>query len=176
MRLNSTGVKYHNDIITSGKLIISNNGTIDIGKGVVINSGSYPNPVGVAETRIYTYDKNSCISIGDYSGMSNVLLFAKESIHIGNGVMIGADTKIIDNDFHGVNNRITPEGKYVRDEGKSAPVYIGNGVFIGMNCLILKGVKIGENSVIGAGSVVTHDIPANEIWAGNPAKLVGKNK
>ena len=57
---------------------------------------------------------------------------------------------------------------------KCAPVVIEDNVFIGARCIILKGVTIGENSVVGAGSVVTKSIPANEIWAGNPAKFIRK--
>ena len=57
---------------------------------------------------------------------------------------------------------------------KCAPVVIENNVFIGAHCIILKGVSIGENSIIGAGSVVTKNVPANQIWAGNPAKFIRK--
>lgn len=56
----------------------------------------------------------------------------------------------------------------------SAPVIIEDNAFIGARSIILKGVTIGANSIIGAGSVVTKSIPANEIWAGNPAKFIRK--
>lgn len=75
--------------------------------------------------------------------------------------MVGADTCIGDTDDH-------PE----RLDTKPAPVVIGDNVFIGMHCLILKGVTIGENSIIGAGSVVTKDIPANCVAAGVPCKVI----
>ena len=168
MRLNSTGVVYSDDIITSGKLIISNCGQITIGKGVAINSGSYPNPVGTSNTRIYTYDSNSKIFIGNNVGMSNVLLFAKEEISIGDDTMIGAETMIIDTDFHGVDIELI-DGKYNREEEKSKPIHIGKNCFIGTGCKILKGVTVGDNSAVGAGSVVTKSIPSNQVWAGNPA-------
>lgn len=56
------------------------------------------------------------------------------------------------------------------------PVRIKSGAWIGGHSIILKGVTIGKNSVIGAGSIVTHDIPDNEVWAGNPAKYIKKFK
>ena len=57
---------------------------------------------------------------------------------------------------------------------RTKPVHIGENVFIGGHCVILKGVTIGDGAVIGAGSVVTKSIPAGEIWAGNPAKFIRK--
>ena len=55
---------------------------------------------------------------------------------------------------------------------KCAPVVIGDDVFVGAKCIILKGVTIGKGAIIGAGSVVTKNIPARQIWAGNPAKFI----
>ena len=52
--------------------------------------------------------------------------------------------------------------------------WIGEDVFIGAHSIILKGVTIGARSIVGAGSVVTKDIPADEVWAGNPAKCIRK--
>lgn len=56
----------------------------------------------------------------------------------------------------------------------SAPVVIGNNVFIGMDTLVLKGVTIGDRAVVAARSVVTKSIPADEVWGGNPAKFIRK--
>ena len=57
---------------------------------------------------------------------------------------------------------------------KWGKVSIGNNVFIGVHTIILKGVRVGDNSIIGACSVVKKDIPTNEIWGGNPAKYLLK--
>lgn len=56
----------------------------------------------------------------------------------------------------------------------SGKIEVGDNVFIGTNTIISRPVKIGDNAIIGAGSIVTKDIPANEIWAGNPARLIRK--
>ena len=58
------------------------------------------------------------------------------------------------------------------DNVLSSEIRIKSGAFVGSRCIILKGVTIGEHSIIGAGSVVTKNIPNNEIWAGNPAKFI----
>lgn len=81
--------------------------------------------------------------------------------------MVGANAVITDSDWHSINsldrNTKNPE---------TSPIEIGENVWIGMNAIILKGVKIGKNSVIGANSVVTKDIPENSIVAGNPARII----
>lgn len=57
---------------------------------------------------------------------------------------------------------------------KTAPIVIGDYVFIGARCMILKGVTIGDRSIVAAGSVVTKSIPADELWGGVPAKFIKK--
>lgn len=86
-----------------------------------------------------------------------------ELIKIGNGTLITTGTCILSH-FYSVS-----DSKFYLGEVK-----IGENVFIGMNTLIVNAVNIGNNAVIGAGSVVICDIPANEVWAGNPAKFIKK--
>jgi maltose O-acetyltransferase len=76
----------------------------------------------------------------------------------------------MDTDFHPLSpvNRISAKA----EDASCAPVFIGRNVFVGANSLILKGVTIGDNSVIGAGSVVTSSIPENVIAAGNPCRVI----
>ena len=102
--------------------------------------------------------------------MSLAYLSASKKIVIEDNVLIGANTKIWDNDFHPVKY----EDRVAKEPPKSAAVCIREGAFIGACSIIMKGVTVGYHSVVGAGSVVTHNIPDNEIWAGNPAKFVRK--
>lgn len=105
-------------------------------------------------------------------GISNSCLKASTTIIIKDNVNIGGDCKIYDSDFHSVEyiDRMT----YPDVKRKSAPVTIEEGVWIGAHSIILKGVTIGKRSVIGAGSVVTCDVPDDELWAGNPARFIKK--
>ena len=84
-------------------------------------------------------------------------------------MIIGANCSIIDNDFHPLDPEIrrqSPQG------AQTVPISIVDDVFIGMNCIILKGVRIGQAAVVGAGSVVTRDITSRVIVSGNPSRVV----
>jgi acetyltransferase-like isoleucine patch superfamily enzyme len=96
-----------------------------------------------------------------------------EQITIGDNVIIGGNCKIVDNDFHPLNcSKRNPQ--HVKDIKKKA-IIIGNGCFIGMNAILLKGTELGNNCVVGAGSVVCGTFPDNVIIAGNPAKIIKQN-
>lgn len=116
---------------------------------------------------------NSTIIIGDNVGLTATILNCRDSINIGNNVNIGSGCLIVDNDSHPLNPslRRTAQGA----EGvKSKAIVIQDDVFIGARSIILKGVTVGTASVIGAGSVITHDIPPYSIACGNPAVVVKK--
>ena len=156
-----------------GRLMISHfagPGRFRIGENVVINSGVEANPVGGHRTIFLIKGEGALIEIGDNTGMSNAIICAREHVSIGNCVNLGAGCRIFDTDFHSSNleDRIADVNIPCR------PVRIEDGVFVGSNALIMKGVTVGERSVIGAHAVVTKDVPAGEIWAGNPAKFIKK--
>lgn len=94
-----------------------------------------------------------------------------ENITIEEGVIISAGSKIISHfmDPHKMTAEDRLENKY-----PTGKVIIKRNAYIGMNTLIIKPVTVGENAIVGAGSVVTHDIPDSEIWAGNPARCIGR--
>ena len=106
------------------------------------------------------------IVIGDYCLIApGVRISAAKSIRIGDNCMLAANVIISDSDWHGIYNRVRPFRC-------TKPVTIENNVWLGERVIINKGVTIGENSVIGAGAIVTKDIPANSVAAGNPARVI----
>lgn len=110
----------------------------------------------------------SSIRIGSHTKLSNnVSLIACKQITIGHRCLIGDSVIITDSDFH----EILPEQRH-EGGGATAPVVIGDNVWLGSRVMILKGVTIGDGSVIAAGSVVVKNIPARALAAGTPAQLI----
>ena len=106
------------------------------------------------------------ITIGDYVMISpGTRISACNSIEIGHSVMMANGVYITDSDWHGVYDR-------TRRDMAHKPVRIADNVWLGDHCTILKGVKIGENSIVAAGAVVSRDVPANVVVGGNPADVV----
>ena len=136
-----------------------------------LRSTNLSNPLGVNHPVIIcTWQAGARLFIGNNFAMTGGSIVTAENIVIGNNVSVGANTTITDTDFHPLH----PEERSLHPQAAViAPVVIEDDVFIGMNSIILKGVHIGRGSVIGAGSVVTKDIPPGVIAAGNPARVVG---
>jgi acetyltransferase-like isoleucine patch superfamily enzyme len=106
--------------------------------------------------------------------MSSCSIVCHEKIIIGNNVNLGGNVVVYDTDFHSLNAADPLDVKVDQQNTQPRQVLLYDGVFVGAHVTILKGVTIVENSIIGAGSVVTKDVPPNEVWAGNPAKFVRK--
>ena len=107
------------------------------------------------------------ISVGDhFVGNFNLTILDEAPVTIGDRVLIGPNVGI-----YTVNHALLPDQ---RAEGimRSLPVRIGNDVWIGGHAVITQGVTIGDGAVIGAGSVVTHDIPPRVVAAGNPCRVL----
>ncbi len=147
------------------------NSIVKIGDGLQLRSSITSNPLGPYRPCILcTWQAGAVLEIGINLAMTGGALVAAERITIGDNVAIGANTTIIDTDFHALE----PQMRKVRPhDARTAPVVIEDDVFIGMNALILKGVTLCRGCVIGAGSVVTRNVPSMCIAAGNPAKIIG---
>ncbi len=134
---------------------------IIIGAQCAFNSVSLFNQRGIRKCIIQTGASGAVIKIGDNCGFSGVSIVADKKVEIGNHVLVGANTIIGDRDDHPERLHTIP-----------ATVKICDNVFVGMHCIIMKGVTIGENSIIAAGSIVTNDIPANCVAGGVPCKVI----
>lgn len=136
---------------------------IKIGNNCTFNSSKSSNLIGVHTPCILsTSKKRGHIIIGNNCGFSGTVIRSAGNIQLGDNVRCGANTVIYDNDGHSSDPR----------SGIDKPIVIGNNVWLGYGVKVLKGVTIGENSLIGAGSIVTKDIPANVVAAGIPCKVI----
>lgn len=155
----------------NGVSYVRNKGRTIIGEYFRANSGKNKNPIGGDTVFRLIIQKGAILTIGDNVGISNSTIVCHNEITIGDNVKIGGSCKIWDTNFHSIDykKRITTD-----DDIKTGKIIIGNNCFIGGDSTILKGVDIGKNSIIAAGSVVTKNIPENEIWGGNPARLIRK--
>lgn len=143
--------------------------TIELGKNIVLCSDPNKNSIGVFQKVILNSLKyNSFLKIGENVGISGATISCENRILIGNNVLIGSGVLITDSDSHPLN----PLDRDNNDLIKTAPIIIEDNVFIGARSIILKGVCIGQGSVVGAGSVVVKNIPPMCICAGNPAKII----
>ena len=130
----------------------------------------------------FAIGENGRCTIGDFTLLNGALIMAEDKIDVGSHCLISWNVGIADSDFHPLEpaqrfidaQALAPffKDRPARPKLKTAPVRIADNVWIGMNAVILKGVSIGENSVVAAGSVVTKSIPPNTVVAGNPAVAV----
>lgn len=135
---------------------------IFVGDEVVVKEG----------TRICSCNKTAEIKIGKRTtiGYHN-FIFASSKIEIGDDCLIAPFVYLVDS-----NHQIKKAELINKQANETAPILIGNGVWIASNVTVLKGVTIEEGAVIAANSVVNSNIPAFEIWGGSPAKKIGERK
>ncbi len=137
----------------------------DITKGSRVNIGDYFR----IENRVNIMTYGGDICFGERVSINpNCILYGNGGLSIGNDVLIAASTIIVPGN-HNFEDPETP----IRDQGvNQRGVKIGNDVWIGARCVILDGVTIGDGAVIGAGSVVTKDVPPYHVVVGAPARTL----
>ena len=150
---------------------VSLGGHAEIGERFMVRTGLHDTEVGAIGSRIRVGPKG-ILRIGDRVGMSNATIVCEESVEIGDDVLLGGGVQVFDTNFHSTDASVRVSGRETRDDVRTAPVRIGSRVFVGANAIVCKGVTIGDEAVVAAGSVVICDIPAGEIWGGNPARRV----
>jgi acetyltransferase-like isoleucine patch superfamily enzyme len=149
---------------------------VHVADNVVFSSDPQANPLSRGgHVALAVLSDDAFISIGRDTGLSSCSIVAAIGVEIGREVLIGAGATIMDTDFHVVHSA---ERRYNR-AGKlpgCAPIRIGDNVWIGAEAKVLKGVVIGDHSVVAAGSVVVESVPPMSIVAGVPARLIGRVK
>lgn len=143
-------------------IVRGRNAKIEIGSKCRFMSKEIGNLIGLTHRCILSAEKNAQIEIADGCCFSGVSIRSYKKITIERNVRCGANVTVLDGDAHFDDPR----------SGVPKPILIKKNAWLGANVLVLKGVTIGENSVIGAGSVVTKDIPDNVIAAGNPCRVI----
>ena len=139
--------------------------------GAPISIGSHVTLLGCPDkrTRLTVWSEKKDIDgirIGDHVLISpGVRISAANSIRIADSCMLASNAYITDSDWHGIYDRSLPPAT-------RSKVVLNENVWIGDSAIVCKGVTIGENTIIGAGAVVTCDIPANTVAAGNPARVI----
>ena len=165
------GVEFQGRSEFVGRPLISvaKNARIVLGDGARICSAPRSNPLACFQPCVLrAMVPGAELILGRSVGISGAVLCAGASIQIGEGTILGSGAMIMDNDFH------VPVGEWDWGSDSAAnarPIKIGRGVFIAARAIILKGVSIGDRAIVGAGAVVTRDVPAYHIAVGNPAQV-----
>ena len=165
------GVRWGRDwrIFGMPRLQLHRGSTLQLGDGLQLRSWASSNPLTPNHPVVFaTRTARAVIRVGEECGFTGATVVAAERIEIGDRVLVGANATIVDTDFHPLD---PARRRTDINAGATAPVIIEDDVFIGMNAIILKGVRLGAGCVVGAGSVVATDVPRGGRAAGNPARV-----
>ena len=149
-----------------GRLDIRGPGTIRFGDDCAVFSSR------IAPTTPWTQSPEAVICFGNGVALNGTRMSCKQRIEVGDGAML-AEARITDSDFHAIEPHGRPR---LTTSGVTKPVIIGPNVWVCMEAMVLKGARIGENSVVAAGAVVTGRVPPNVVVFGNPARVVWRLK
>ena len=146
---------------------------IIIGKGVTLVSEATANTAGINHPVILSAEgPGSVIRIGDGVGMSGTSVVTCSEIEIGEDTMIGVNCNIYGTDFHCIKAEKRLHQKVGTAAALTAPIRIGKRCWLASNVTVLKGVRIGDEAVVGAMSIVTKDVPSKTVAAGIPTKVI----
>lgn len=171
------GITYGKNLRVRGVVLFithSKDSKVCIGNNVTINSSTKANPIGCGNRTYIQMIGNGKLVIGNNCGISNTAITCATQVVIEDNVLIGSGCHIFDTDFHAQEYAERIKGNYYGAPIKTKAIKICEGAFVGAEAFILKGVTVGKHSIVGAGSVVTKDVPNYEIWAGNPARFLRK--
>ena len=168
------GAQVHPSARLIGRPIISvaRESRMELAEQVSLRSGRRSNPLGCFQPCVLrTVSRGAELVIGERVAISSTVICSAFKVQVGADTIMGAGAMVVDTDFH----RLGTDGVWINDfAGAARPVMIGRSVFIGGRAIILKGVTIGDRSIVGAGAVVTRDVPPDTIVGGNPARTVRK--
>ncbi|NLI92069.1 MAG: acyltransferase [Peptococcaceae bacterium] len=166
-KVNKVQVNFGNRIVFNQRTVITGRGSISIGDrtsfGYVL--GGYFHK-GFCELQP-RYEKAKIIIGNDVATNNNLLICCADEVIIEDNTLIGEGVMMIDHNAHGIH----PDERRT-NIGTVAPIYVGENVWIGSRVIILPGTKIGNNSIVGAGSVIKGEFPANVMISGNPGKVI----
>lgn len=170
------GIEYGNSMRVCHLvyLKLKGNNVFKIGDNFGFSSGGGLNCLSRNIRGAIELEKGANVIVGNNVGISSSCLWIYDFLRIGDGTKIGADCIILDSDAHSLDYIQRMKSDTDRPNAKKSGITIGKNVLIGTRCIILKGVRIGDRSIIGSGSVVTKDIPDDCIAAGNPCKVIKK--
>jgi len=154
-------VSFGRGFLTNGRLIVRGPGRVVFGDNV--NAWSH-----AEKNVLITYTRNSLITIGDGTRLNGAGIQAYTHVKIGSRCILGS-TLLFDSDFHNPDPRLRHDKHAPRP---SAPITLGENVWLGGQSAVLKGVTIGENSIVAFRALVVEDVPPNVVVAGNPARIV----
>jgi acetyltransferase-like isoleucine patch superfamily enzyme len=170
------GFSFGGQSLFLGRPIVSRcaGSTVHIGPGFRCYNSQRANLMACPQPSVIrTLAPQANLVIGPNVAISAAVIVAARLIEIGSGTQIGSGAVIVDNDFH-TRDAVGQWGDL--DVAEARPVRIGARVFVGARAMILKGVTIGDDAVIGAGAVVTKSVPERHLAVGNPAVLKALGK